>query len=126
MPSELKEMCTWLTECGVTHVAMESTGIYSNPVFHARMEFGGYTVIKCNAAHVDGERRGMVLAEMARRVLRKKIPDLSMALAGRFNDNHALMCKLQLRHIDELTELTDTVEQRIEVMLVPFRSSVSE
>ena len=27
----LKEMCGWLTECGVTHVAMESTGIYSNP-----------------------------------------------------------------------------------------------
>ena len=28
------------------------TGIYSNPVFHALMEFGDFTVIKCNAAHV--------------------------------------------------------------------------
>jgi hypothetical protein len=25
----LKEMCAWLTECGVTHVAMEATGIWS-------------------------------------------------------------------------------------------------
>ena len=37
----LMEMCAWLRECGVTHVAMESTGIYSNPVFHALTEFGG-------------------------------------------------------------------------------------
>ena len=48
----LKEMCAWLRECGVTHVAMESTGIYSNPVFHALVEFGDFEVIKCNAAHV--------------------------------------------------------------------------
>jgi hypothetical protein len=48
-----------------------------------------------------------VLAELARRVLRANIPDLSMALAGRFNDHQALMCKLHLRHIDELTELID-------------------
>ena len=48
----LMEMCAWLRECGVTHVAMESTGIYSNPVFHALTEFGGFEVIKCNAAHV--------------------------------------------------------------------------
>jgi transposase len=211
----LKEMCAWLTECGVTHVAMESTGIYSSPVFHALMEFGDFTVIKCNAAHVrnvpgrktdaadctwlaellecgllrgsyipaqniaevrdltryrvklvgsrtseiqrvsktledagikldsvasdvmgvssramiealiDGERRGMALAEMARGALRQKIPDLSMALTGRFNDHHALMCRLHLRHIDELTELIDTVEKQIEVMLLPFAPSAT-
>src|SRR5260370_32822884 len=48
----LKEMCAWLTECEVTHVAMEATGIYSNPVFHALAEFGDFEVIKCNPAHV--------------------------------------------------------------------------
>src|SRR5258708_34824766 len=72
-------------------------------------------------ALIDGERRGAVLAELARGVLRAKIPDLSMALAGRFSDHHALMCKLHLRHVDELTELIDTVDKQIEVMLVPFR-----
>ena len=72
-------------------------------------------------ALIDGERRGMVLAGLARGTLRRKIPDLSMALAGRFNDHHALMCKLHLRHTDELTELIDTVEKQIEMMLVPFR-----
>jgi transposase len=45
-------MCAWLTECGVTHVAMEATGIYSNPVFHALVESGDFEVIKVNPAHV--------------------------------------------------------------------------
>jgi transposase len=45
-----------------------------------------------------------------------------MALAGRFSDHHALMCKLHLRHVDELTELIDTVDQQIEATLVPFRA----
>ena len=206
----LKEMCSWLADCGVTRVAMESTGIYSNPVFHALAEFGDFEVIKCNAAHVknvpgrktdaadcvwlaellecgllrgsyipaqkiaevrdltryraklvgsrtseiqrlqktledagikldsvasdvmgvssrdmiealiDGERRGTVLAGMARGALRNKIPDLSMALTGRFNDHHALMCRLHLRHIDELTELIDTVDKQAEALMVPF------
>jgi transposase len=73
-------------------------------------------------ALIDGERRGAVLAGLARGVLRSKIPDLSMALTGRFNDHHALMCRLHLRHVDELTELIDTVEKQIGVMLVPFRA----
>ena len=45
-------------------------------------------------ALIDGERRGAVLADLAKGVMRKKIPDLSMALEGRFGDHHALMCRL--------------------------------
>ena len=54
----LKQMCAWLTECGVTHVAMEATGIYSNPVFHALAEFGDFEVIKANPAHVKNPVAG--------------------------------------------------------------------
>jgi hypothetical protein len=35
---------------------------------------------------IDGERRGEVLAELARGVMRSKIADLSQALEGRFDD----------------------------------------
>lgn len=31
----LREAARWLTDQGVTHVAMEATGIYSMPVYHA-------------------------------------------------------------------------------------------
>ena len=38
---------------GVTHVAMEATGIYSMPVYHALLEHGGFEkVLVCNAGHV--------------------------------------------------------------------------
>ncbi len=63
-----------------------------------------------------------MLAGLARGVLRARIPDLSMALAGRFSYHHALMCKLHLRHIGEFTELIDTAGKQIEAMLVPFRA----
>ena len=38
---------------GVTHVAMEATGIYSMPVYHALIEHGDFTrVLVCTAGHV--------------------------------------------------------------------------
>jgi hypothetical protein len=49
----LKHAARWLTEQQVTHVAMEATGIYSMPVYHALIEHGGFEqVLVCNAGHV--------------------------------------------------------------------------
>ena len=48
----LAESARWLTSLGVTHVAMEATGIYSMPVYHALLEHGGFEkVLVCNAGH---------------------------------------------------------------------------
>ena len=57
-------------------------------------------------ALIDGERRGAVLADLAQGRLRTagKMADLSMALAGRFTDHHALMCRLHLDRIGVLGE----------------------
>jgi transposase len=49
----LREAARWLTSPGVTHVAMEATGIYSMPVYHALIEHGDFTrVLVGNAGHV--------------------------------------------------------------------------
>ena len=49
----LREAAGWLTSLGVTHVAMEATGIYSMPVYHALLEHGQFQqVLVCNAGHV--------------------------------------------------------------------------
>jgi transposase len=49
----LAEAARWLTGQGVTHVAMEATGIYSMPVYHALVEHGNFAkVLVCNAGHV--------------------------------------------------------------------------
>jgi transposase len=49
----LTEMARWLVSLQVTHVAMEATGIYTMPVYHALIEQGRFEqVLVCNAAHV--------------------------------------------------------------------------
>ena len=49
----LREMAAWLAGLGVTHVAMEATGVYTMPVYHALLEPGVFEqVLVCNAAHV--------------------------------------------------------------------------
>jgi transposase len=210
----LREAARWLVSLGVTHVAMEATGIYSMPVYHALVEHGDFEqVLVCNAGHVknvpgrktdladadwlvhllecgllagsfippadikaardvfryrtkivqqrtseiarlgnvlqdagikidsvassittksgramiealiDGERRGPVLAELAKGKMRSKIADLSMALEGRFGDHHALMCRLHLDHIDHLESMLARLDAQIEAMMTPFRAN---
>jgi len=210
----LAEAARWLASLGVTHVAMEATGIYSMPVYHALVEHGGFEkVLVCNAGHVknvpgrktdfsdaewlvhllecgllagsfippaqvkaardvlryrakvaqqrvselarlgnvlqdagikidsvassiatksgramiealiDGERRGPVLAQLARGKMRAKIPDLAMALEGRFGEHHALMCRLHLDHIDHLETMLARLDAQIEAMMIPFQAA---
>jgi transposase len=209
----LREAARWLDSLGVTHVAMEATGIYSMPVYHALLEHGNFAqVLVCNAGHVknvpgrktdfadaewlvhllecgllrgsfippaeikaardviryrtkvvqsrtsevqrlgnvlqdagikidsvassiatksgramiealiDGERRPKVLAGLAKGKMRVKIPDLTLALEGRFGDHHALMCRLHLDHIDHLEAMIAKLDAQTEAMMAPFRA----
>jgi transposase len=56
---QLQKMAAWLTELGVTDAAMESTGVFWWPVYHALAQ-AGIAVCVCNAAHmrnVPGRKR---------------------------------------------------------------------
>jgi transposase len=47
------EAARWLVSLGVTHVAMEATGVYSMPVYYALLEHGDFEkVLICNAGNV--------------------------------------------------------------------------
>ncbi|MBV9312547.1 MAG: IS110 family transposase [Pseudonocardia sp.] len=207
----LIEMVAWLVGEGVTHVSMESTGIYWRPVFHALCEAERpLEVLLVNAQHVknvpgrksdaldavwlatltecgllrgsfippaeiavireltryrkklieartselqrlgkvledsgikidsvastlttlsardmiealiNGERDPGVLAGLARGRMRGKIPDLTLACAGRFGVQHALMCILHLEHIDHLTDMIARLDTRIDEASLPF------
>jgi hypothetical protein len=66
----LAEAARWLVAEGVTHVAMEATGIYSMPVYHALLEHGDFEkVLVCNAGHVKNVpgRKTDLLTELADR-----------------------------------------------------------
>jgi transposase len=212
----LAVMVAWLAEQRVTHVVMESTGIYWRPVFHALSEADpGFEIVLVNAAHVKnvpgrktdvkdsqwlaqllevgllrgsfippadiaavrevtryrkklvqsrtselqrlgkvcedagikidsvasslttksardmlealiaGERDPVVLADLARGVMRKKIPDLSMALAGRFGSHHAVLARTHLDHLDHLDTMIARLDAQIEEMLRPFAAQVA-
>lgn len=49
--TELLEAVEWLQACRVTHVAMESTGVYWKPLYNL-LEATGLTVFVVNAAHM--------------------------------------------------------------------------
>lgn len=74
-------------------------------------------------ALIDGERRGAVLAELALGRMRSKIPDLSMALEGRFGEHHAVLCRLHLDHVDHLERTIAALDARVEAMMQPFRAA---
>jgi transposase len=71
-------------------------------------------------ALINGERDPDVLADLARGRMRSKIRDLTMACAGRFGDQHALMCTLHLEHIDHLTDMIARLDTRIDEASLPF------
>jgi len=206
----LAQMVGWLVEQGVTHVAMEATGVYWKPVFHALCEVDTLEVVLVNARHVknvpgrktdvkdsewlaqllecgllrgsfipprdiaaireltryrkktiqartrelqrlskvledagikidsvassittlsardmvealiSGERDPRVLADLARGRMRSKIPDLTLACAGRFGAHHGLLARMHLDHIDHLTFMIDGLDDRIEEVMGPF------
>jgi transposase len=47
----LLALSEWLAEHGVTHVAMEATGVYWKPVWHV-LEDGEFELVLANAAHI--------------------------------------------------------------------------
>src|SRR5437899_1627402 len=49
--AELHRLADWLTACGVTTVAMESTGVYWIPLYEI-LEGRGFHVVLVNARHV--------------------------------------------------------------------------
>ena len=73
------------------------------------------------AALIDGQRDPSVLADLAKRRLRSKIPALTEALTGRFNEHHAFLARVHLDLIDQHTAAIEEITARIEVMIEPFQ-----
>jgi transposase len=208
MTSDLLVLSDWLAQRRVSHVAMESTGVYWKPVFNI-LE-GHFQVILVNAEHIKkvpgrktdvqdcqwiaqllqygllkasfippepirelrdltrqrtqliGERsaaanrihkvledaniklgsvatdvlgasgRDMLealiagqtdpeqLADLARKRLRAKIPELRRALHGRVTEHHRFLLRMHLDHITHLDELIGRLSARVEELMAPL------
>jgi len=64
-----------------------------------------------------------VLAGLARRTLRRKIPALIEALEGRFTEHHAFMVSQYLAQLDTQQATIDALSARIETMISPFAAA---
>lgn len=71
-------------------------------------------------ALIDGERDPVVLADLAMTRMRSKIPDLREALVGRFDEHHALMARMHLDHMDELTRIESRLDAEVDRLMAPF------
>ena len=212
MTRDLLELGDWLSRQGVTHVAMESTGVYWKPVFH--LLEGRFTeillvnaqsiknvpgrktdvkdcewiaqLLQCGLlrgsfvppvairqlrdltrqrsqlvadrarvanriqkvledaniklasvatdilgvsgramleAMIRGESDPKVLADMAQRRLRAKLPQLRQALLGKVTNHHRFLLRTLLEQVDSLEKLLASYCERIEEEMAPFASA---
>ncbi|HEY6685854.1 MAG TPA: IS110 family transposase [Propionibacteriaceae bacterium] len=73
-------------------------------------------------ALIDGQHDPAAVADLAKRRLRAKIPELTEALTGRFSDHHAFLAGIYLDAIDQRSQQIADLTTRIEVVIEPFRS----
>ena len=72
------------------------------------------------AALIRGADSPAQIAELARRRLRSKIPQLTAALTGRVTEHHRFMLKLLLEQVQQYEAQIATLDQRIEAVMSPL------
>ena len=77
------------------------------------------------AALVAGERSPKVLAQLARRTMRKKIMVLEEAFTGYFTDHHAFLLGTMLARVDAISADIAALDARIEAAITPFADAVA-
>lgn len=97
---------------------LEDAGIKLSAVASDILGVSGRAMLE---ALIAGERDPARMAELAKRRLRSKIPELTEALTGRFNAHHAFLARMHLDLIDRHTEAIAALTERIEVVIEPFQ-----
>jgi transposase len=75
-------------------------------------------------AIIRGEYDPVKLADLARRRLRGKIPQLQVALQGSVTEHHRFLLRTLMDHLTQLEGLIRRYDERIEEALVPFAGPV--
>jgi transposase len=97
---------------------LEDAGIKLSAVASDILGVSGRAMLE---ALIAGQRDPVVLADLARRRMRSKIPALTEALTGRFTEHHAFLTRVHLDLIDRHTAAIEDITARIEVVIEPFQ-----
>ncbi len=96
---------------------LEDAGLKLTTVMSDVMGASGRAML---TALVSGTTDPVVLADLARGKLRKKLPLLREALVGRFRSHHAFLIEQVLAKIDFLDEAVERLTAELDRRLVPF------
>src|SRR5216684_3257977 len=126
MTDDLLALADWLAAEAVTHVAMESTGVFWKPLFNLLED--RFQLLLVNARdikQVPGRKTDVAsMAEMARGKMRAKRGLLERALAGRMAPHQRFLLTEQLCHIDALDEGIARVSAEIAERMRPFAEAL--
>jgi transposase len=75
-------------------------------------------------ALAEGEATPQEMAELAKKKLRNKIPELQLALEGKVEEHHRFLLKLQLDRLKAVEEDLVILEQRIQQKLEPYAAQL--
>jgi transposase len=75
-------------------------------------------------ALIAGQTDPVELAELAQKRLRRKIPELRLALEGKVTEHHRFLLRMLLDHVQHLEGLVERVTSRIEELMVPLASAL--
>jgi transposase len=103
------------------HKALEDAGIKLDCVAADILGKSGRDMLD---ALVAGTSDPVALADLSRRQMRRKIPQLQEALQGHFDAHHRLWIGSILRHVDFLDEQIEALSAAIEEQIRPFWPAV--
>lgn len=103
------------------HKTLEGAGIKLSSVATDILGVSGRDMMQ---ALISGTHDPDILADLARGVLRKKIPELRKALVGWFSPTHRMVVSELLAHIDYLDESIERLSNDVRSMIAPFARSV--
>ncbi len=104
-------------ECQRIQKVLEDAGIKLDSVASDVLGVSGRAMLR---ALIGGERDPERLAELAKGVLRKKIPQLRKALRGRFRAHHATMLRIILDHVEQLETSIAALDVEVDRVIAPF------
>jgi hypothetical protein len=103
------------------HKTLEDANIKLGSVATDILGVSGREMIR---ALIGGQEDPNQLAELARRRLRNKLPELREALRGHWTDHPRFMLRQLMDHLDYLDRQIAAFDQRIEVLMHPFQEAI--
>ena len=76
-------------------------------------------------ALIEGKSTPQEMADLAKGLLRKKIPELQLALEGKLEEHHRFLLKLQLDRLERVESDLTALGQRIQEKLQPYAAQLA-